>query len=409
MVVSNSSMGRESTEDETMLSNEEKTTSYNGLDKKVESTREGGAFDTKAKKLIIISISVYSFITSSAFSMVAPFFPGEASKKDTNSAVVGLIFAVYPLVIILLSPIIALLIPKLGTKFMLSLGLILEGGSQIIFGFVHLMPTKETFIAYSFIIRIFSGVGAATTSTASMTLLSQNFKGHIASAMGVMQLFAGFGLMAGPPIGGFLYAAGGFQLPFLLIGILAILSLIPLYFVLPPDEIKRYTVESGGRSFLSLLKIPAVLVIAFAVAFSGVAISFLDPTLEPHLEKPFHLTSSEVGLMFFISPAAYAAAAPPVGMLANKWSERSLIVLGAVVCGFGYVFLGPAPFLPAKVFPSTLWLNGISLAVSGIGDAMFCVPALADMNTSALLVCLYHLTFADISQAHKANEAVAFP
>jgi len=106
--------------------------------------------------------------------------------------------------------------------------------------------------------------------------------------------------------------------------------------------------------------------------------------LEPHLEKPFHLTSSEVGLMFFISPAAYAAAAPPVGMLANKWSERSLIVLGAVVCGFGYVFLGPAPFLPAKVFPSTLWLNGISLAVSGIGDAMFCVPALADMNTSAL-------------------------
>ena len=33
---------------------------------------------------------------------------------------------------------------------------------------------------------------------------------------------------------------------------------------------------------------------------------------------------------------------------------------------------------------STLWLNGISLAVFGIGGAMFCVPALADMNDSAL-------------------------
>jgi len=199
-----------------------------------------------------------------------------------------------------------------------------------------------------------------------------------------MQLFAGFGLMAGPPIGGFLYAAGGFQLPFLLIGIIAILSLIPLYFVLPPDKIQKYSIESGGRSLLSLLKLPSVLLIAVAIVMGGVALSFLDPTLEPHLEKPFHLTSSQVGLMFLVGPAAYAIAAPPVGMLANKWSKRMLIIIGTVVCGLAYILLGPAPFLPAKAFPSTLWLNGISLAVFGIGGAMFCIPALPDMNDSAL-------------------------
>ena len=51
------------------------------------------------------------------------------------------------------------------------------------FRFVHLMPTSETFVAYSLIIRIFSGIGAAATSTASLTLLSQTFKDNIASAM----------------------------------------------------------------------------------------------------------------------------------------------------------------------------------------------------------------------------------
>ena len=45
------------------------------------------------------------------------------------------------------------------------------------------MPTSETFVAYSLVIRIFSGVGAAATSTASLTLLSQTFKDNIASAM----------------------------------------------------------------------------------------------------------------------------------------------------------------------------------------------------------------------------------
>ena len=47
-----------------------------GKDNKIEQ-KPVGAFDTKAKKLIIVSISVYSFIMSSAYSMLAPFFPGE--------------------------------------------------------------------------------------------------------------------------------------------------------------------------------------------------------------------------------------------------------------------------------------------------------------------------------------------
>ena len=45
------------------------------------------------------------------------------------------------------------------------------------------MPNTTTFVTYSFIIRIVSGIGAATTSTASLTLLSQTFQDNIAPAM----------------------------------------------------------------------------------------------------------------------------------------------------------------------------------------------------------------------------------
>ena len=46
-----------------------------------------------------------------------------------------------------------------------------------------MMPDGEMFVIFSFVIRIVSGIGAATTSTASLTLLSQTFPDDIATAM----------------------------------------------------------------------------------------------------------------------------------------------------------------------------------------------------------------------------------
>ena len=47
-------------------------------DEKVEV--KGGVFDTRAKKLTIFCISLYWFIVACAYSMIAPFFPGEVSS-----------------------------------------------------------------------------------------------------------------------------------------------------------------------------------------------------------------------------------------------------------------------------------------------------------------------------------------
>lgn len=42
-----------------------------------------GIFDTKIKKLTILCISLYWFIICCAYSMIAPFFPGEVSSIDS--------------------------------------------------------------------------------------------------------------------------------------------------------------------------------------------------------------------------------------------------------------------------------------------------------------------------------------
>ena len=51
-----------------------------GIDSKDEGNieiKKGGVFDTKTKKLTIFCISLYWFIICCAYSMIAPFFPGE--------------------------------------------------------------------------------------------------------------------------------------------------------------------------------------------------------------------------------------------------------------------------------------------------------------------------------------------
>ena len=63
-----------------------------------------------------------------------------------------------------------------------------------------------------------------------LTRLSDpNWFQALGAVMGMQELFSGLGFMLGPPIGGLLYARGGFSMPFLVLGIM----LLSVLFFLP--------------------------------------------------------------------------------------------------------------------------------------------------------------------------------
>ncbi|XP_065062843.1 MFS-type transporter SLC18B1-like isoform X2 [Rhopilema esculentum] len=332
------------------------------------------------KYVILVCLSVYWFISTCSFSMIAPFYPKEAESKGVSLTATGLVFAVFPLTMFIGSPIMGILIPIIGPKRVLIIGLILEGGTQIIFGFVHQMPRKDVFLAFSFVVRTLSAVGGCATSTSSLVMLTNTFESNMSPAVGVLEAFGGFGMMAGPPIGGLLYYAGGFKLPFLVVGCIALFTLLPLYFILPTINVGRQS-HDGRKKFFSAVKIPAILLIATLVAVSGMCLSFLDPTLQKHLVSSFQLSTLQVGFVFLVGSGVYAVTAPGLGILADKTDTRYSICSGAVICGLTFPLLGPPPVIP--IIPSALWLNCVALALAGFGLALLLVPALADMNASA--------------------------
>lgn len=53
---------------------------------------------------IIGMLACANFFSTIAFSCIAPFFPGEAQKKDLSTTEVGIIFGVFELVMLVVSP-----------------------------------------------------------------------------------------------------------------------------------------------------------------------------------------------------------------------------------------------------------------------------------------------------------------
>lgn len=102
----------------------------------------------------------------------------------------------------------------------------------------------------------------------------------------------------------------------------------------------------GG--ILRILRIPSILLASFTVFSASTSIGFLSATLEPHLRQ-FDLMPVTMGLMFVIEGGIYAVTAPLWGYLCDRKVQPKIITLmGALFIVFGFLLIGPAPFIPME-------------------------------------------------------------
>ncbi|XP_068728644.1 MFS-type transporter SLC18B1-like isoform X1 [Montipora capricornis] len=301
-----------------------------------------GIWNTTRRKLTLISLCLVYFAATASFAILSPFFPGEAKVMGASGSMIGLIFGIYPLVVFLVAPVIGVLLPQVGPRFTLTAGLFLCSGSQILFGFVSMLPKGAIFVLFCFLLRIVMAFGGAAADTASFAIVAGEFGTNIGVVTGAMETFTGLGFMLGPPLGGVLYSAGGFKLPFIVMGGI-LLSIVPVVMIiLPRDE--NVTREKKG-SLLQMGKIPGIAVIGFSVLVSGIVLGFLDPTFAPYMKK-FGLGPSKVGLIFPLCAFCYAISAPAVGWICDKTGKTRLVMLFGAFCVLvGILILAPAPFL----------------------------------------------------------------
>ncbi|XP_046858315.1 MFS-type transporter SLC18B1-like [Xenia sp. Carnegie-2017] len=337
--------------------------------------------EKRRKKFILVTFAIIYVTVSASYSVIAPFYPTEAKTKGADSFFIGLIFGMFALTNVIISPIVGAYLPTIGVRFFLFNGLLVIGVSEFLFGFLNKMPYGTIFIVFSFVIRIFDGVGGAMAMTALMAFLAMCFPDNVGSVMGSLELFSGIGLTIGPLLGGFLYEFGGFGLPFFVLAGLLLVSLPIVVCTLPhvseESSSKDEDIETKP-SLWKFLKIIAFDVILLSIVFGGMAIGVVEPTLAPHMKAKFKIHSStKTGLLFFTLCGCYALFAPLFGWIADKTNARVVMTLGSLVAGISFLLLGPVPF---SFMPNKVWLVCVSLGLLGLSIGPMLVPAMAEME-----------------------------
>lgn len=134
---------------------------------------------------------------------------------------------------------------------------------------------------------------------------------------------------------------------------------------------------------LSILRVPGVMLAAFAIVIGALSIGFLSSSLEPHVRQvsdnfrgkilslfryihdfpnkcvcvykrcvvlinfQFNLSPVETGFIFVINGGVYAISAPGWGWLCDRINEPKYVTLmGGILITVGFLFIGPVPMIP---------------------------------------------------------------
>ena len=323
-----------------------------------------GSYTSQEWKLLSIFI-IANVCSAVTFSIQAPFYPSEAELKGVPATEYTVVFGIYELVIFVLGPVYGHIIATIGAKRMFTLGMVTAGISCALFGILGYIQERILFVTFSFVFRIMEAVGSAGFWTASFTIVSKEFPDTIASAFAVLQTSYGIGLCIGPALGGLLYTAGGFLLPFVCLALLLLISagiaqkLLPVY-----SNSETGAQEDSKSSMITLLRVPSILLFTSVVFTASVSNGFILSTLEPHI-RLLNLTSLETSFIFVLYGGSFAISAPIWGKVCDCGvSPRLIAMTGTLLIIVSYVFLGPTP---ESGLNFTLEIVIIGIIFQGIG------------------------------------------
>ncbi|XP_060735380.1 MFS-type transporter SLC18B1 isoform X2 [Tachysurus vachellii] len=313
----------------------------------------------------LIAMASINFSSMICYSILGPFFPPEAERKGVSQAIIGLIFGCYAFFTLVGSLILGKYIVQIGAKCMIIAGLLISGLTTIVFGSVN-------------------AVGFAGAVTSSFAVSAKVFPDNIATILGFIEIFTGLGLILGPPLGGWIYHAFGYEIPFIALGSVLFLTVPLIMWILPNFD----GVASQG-SFFKLCSRVKMMLICFVVFTLSSGIGFLDATLSIFAMEAFGLSAESVGLLMVGVSLPYGAASPILGILSDKYPfiRRWMMAIGGIATAIGFCLLGPIPVFHIE---NDLWLTVVMLVVIGFSLCMTCIPTFTEM-----LICAHENGFED--------------
>lgn len=269
---------------------------------------------TKRQVKCGIALSILSVSDVMGFSIVAPFFPVVAEQKGLSSIEIGLVFSAFSMAGIFASFLVGALLVRVGAKFVILAGLFWSSGATICFGLLIYAP-PDTFFYLCFICRIMMGIGNSSAFTALFAVIFQEFSDRALTVIGISESLCSIGGILGPLIGGALFDAGGYLLPFIFLGSLQLFVLILCAILIPRVDVERQAdAVSPARLLLNLHGLFSALFVMLSFTVN----SFLIANISLFLTHSFHISTFMVGVYMLVMSVFYGLSTPIWGYFAEK-------------------------------------------------------------------------------------------
>ncbi|KAF0310280.1 MFS-type transporter SLC18B1 [Amphibalanus amphitrite] len=193
------------------------------------------------------------------------------------------------------------LAPRFGVARLYVLGSVFVGISTVVFGLLDYISQPVPFLAWSLITRVAEAVGTSAAQTSARTIIINQFPERVNLAISIEEFMMGAGLCLGTALGGALYAAGGYGLPFYALGALFFFTAAASPALMP--TVTDHSTEgsekgTGGRSYremlLVFLSVTDIWLIIASILVAALNWAALDPTMESYMHKTLGIEPAEL-------------------------------------------------------------------------------------------------------------------
>jgi MFS family permease len=336
----------------------------------------------KNRSWTVVAVVAFALFTDYLVYGVAlplmPFAPAQAEGARR----LGLLYGAYATGVLGATPCSGHLGGRMGCRPLLILGCALMAVSAGLFGLGR--PFELLLVA-----RFLQGASSSSVWTAGLALVAEHYPGRRAQMMGFALMGSTAGSLVGPILGGWLFQAGGFALPFLVAGGLAVAAGGLGCAGLPGGRPFR----PGRSSVWTLLLDRSVLTAALAVALAAAGWGAVEPILPAHLARTTGTTPMAIGLMFTLATLAYGLVSPGVGWIADRCSTTRTLCFGMVCMAFTLPLLAMVKGRPLITAVLCLVSTAFAFALNPTSAALGNVVDCRGLGSYAPVFALYNVAY----------------
>jgi MFS family permease len=334
------------------------------------------------KHPLFLSLYLPSLLAFIAVGLRTPILPLYAGEITHAYGLIGLLVAAEGIGTLMADLPIAGLVRKLGPRWGMIIGLIVEAGTT-----VALMWVDS--IALAIGLRLISGIGFALFGIARHTYITEAIRIEVRGQ--AMSLFGGVyraGLLVGPVVGGVIATRYGLRLPFAAYGIFCVAAILVLvfaknHFLKTEPSTNTYGVNQIGLREALKGRFWIFTCASFAQVLGQITRAGQGLILPLWGADMLNLMPDQIGWAVSLTSAIGIALFYPVGIIMDKVGRKATIVPSFILIGLGLALL---PL--TRDFSGLLWISVLIGLGHGFGSGgMLTLGAdLAPQNgTSAFL------------------------